>query len=82
MAKKHEAPTEEAAPAAPVAPVDPIVWFESRENEPSEFDVAGYRATRTFGDGRIYWGVPPDDVERFSKHHHVVTGRVVRRADG
>jgi hypothetical protein len=54
----------------------PVV-FESREPEPIGFDVARISPIRNFGNGRLEWEVPQEDVERFSSHYHVVTGRVV-----
>ena len=57
-----------------------LVWFESREKEPSMFEVAGYGALRNFSNGRLEWKVKADDVERFMANHFVRTGRVVKKA--
>ena len=57
-----------------------LVKFESRDKEPSAFEVAGISPTRDFSSGRLIWSVDKDDVDRFVGHHHVQTGRVVRAA--
>ena len=57
-----------------------IVWYESREKEPRQFDVAGIRSIRNFDNGRIEWEVPSADVERFEQNHFFRNGRVVRKA--
>lgn len=68
---------EEKKPARKVA-ADKIVVFESREKEPAMFDVSIYQSIRA-SDGRLEWNVPASDVERFSSHFFVQTGRVVRK---
>lgn len=57
-----------------------VVIFESREKEPTMFDVAGIRPTRNFSTGRLEWEVAADDVERFEQNHFVQLCRVVRKA--
>lgn len=57
-----------------------VVIFESREKEPTMFDVAGIRPTRNFSTGRLEWEVAGDDVERFEQNHFVQLCRVVRKA--
>lgn len=57
-----------------------VVIFESREKEPTMFDVAGIRPTRNFSTGRLEWEVAVDDVERFEQNHFVQLCRVVRKA--
>ncbi len=64
----------EAAPAA-----DAVVWYESREKEPSMFPVAGIGPIRNFQSGRLEYEVPADDVERFEKNHFVMNARIVRK---
>jgi hypothetical protein len=64
---------------APKEPAAPVI-FESREKEPSMFDVAGIRSTRNFSTGRLEWEVPAEDVERFEQHHFIGIARVVRKA--
>jgi hypothetical protein len=66
------------APARKTKPSAPVV-FESREPEPIGFDVARISPIRNFGNGRLEWEVPAEDLERFSAHYHVVTGRLVRK---
>ena len=58
--------------AEPVGPVD----FISREPEAQIFEIMGLRPARR-EDQRLIWSVPADIAERFARHHHVVTGRVV-----
>ena len=66
--------------AAPKKAQDEIVWFESRNQEPSMFMVAGINPIRNFSNGRIEFKVKADDVERFSRNHFVMTGRIVKKA--
>lgn len=63
------------------APKTPV-WFESREKEPSMFEVAGIRPIRNFQSGRLEWEVSHNDVDRFNKNHFVTIGRVVRKSNG
>lgn len=70
-----EAPKK--APAKPAA--DAVVWYESREAEPTQFAVAGYHPIRNFSNGRLEFRVKADDVERFEKNHFVVNSRIVRK---
>jgi hypothetical protein len=56
------------------------VYFESREKEPSMFDVAGVRPTRNFTSGRLEYEVQTEDVERFMQNHFVTSGRIVKKA--
>lgn len=71
-----EAPKKKA-PAKPAA--DAVVWYESREAEPTQFAVAGYHPIRNFSNGRLEFRVKADDVERFEKNHFVVNSRIVRK---
>ena len=57
-----------------------VVWFESREKEPSMFDCMDINSILNFSNGRLEWEVPAEMVERFNRHHHVVMGRIVRKA--
>jgi hypothetical protein len=54
------------------------VIFESRGDETHEIVIMGLRSGRV-DQTRLQWTVPAADADRFAKHHHVVTGRVVRR---
>lgn len=73
--------TAKAKPkAAPKKAEDEVVWFESRNQEPSMFMVAGINPIRNFSNGRLEFKVKKDDVERFSRNHFVMTGRVVKKA--
>jgi len=76
--------TPKAAPkAAPKAEPKPtVVWYESRQPEPTQFDVAGYGSIRRFTDNHLEWRVNADDVERFEKNHFYKNSRVVRKRDG
>ena len=67
-----------AKPKAPALTPD-YIWYESREKEPSMFDVADIGALRNFSNGRLEWKVKPDDTERFESHHFYKTGRVVKK---
>ena len=66
---------QQVEPAAPKT-----VIYESREREPSAFDVACIRPTRNFSTGRLEWEVEADDVGRFEMNHFVQMSRVVRKA--
>lgn len=83
-AKKTAKAKPKAAPAkaaeAPKKAEDEVVWFESRNQEPSMFMVAGINPIRNFSNGRLEFKVKKDDVERFSRNHFVMTGRVVKKA--
>lgn len=68
------------APAKKAAPAPELVWFESREKEPTMFPVAGINPIRNFTNGRLEYRVKPDDVARFEQNHFVQMGRVVRKA--
>ena len=68
---KKVAPVKEAAPD--------IIWFETREKEPSMFPVAGINPIRNFSTGRLEYAVDPDDVARFAQNHFVSNGRVKRK---
>lgn len=91
---KKEVKPVEAAPAIepkvepkveiktePKAPRNAYVWYESREREPSQFNVCGYKSFRNFSNGRIEFKIPVDDVARFESNHFVSNGRVVRKAN-
>ena len=73
---------EKPAPApspAPAAKATGSVWFESREKEPSMFEVAGIGPIRNFSNGRLEWEVPASDVDRFMAKHFVNNGRVIKK---
>lgn len=59
-------------------PAPAMVKFESREAEPTMFEVAGYRPTRNFSNNRLEWEIPSEDVARFEAHHFCQMARVVR----
>jgi len=75
----NEAFVQEEKPAKPSTPASGVVYYESREKEPSMFDVADISSTRDFSDGRLNWKVQASDVERFEQHHFVQSGRVRRK---
>jgi hypothetical protein len=75
VAKK--APAKKAAPVKEAAPE--IIWFETREKEPSMFPVAGINPVRNFSTGRLEYRVKSDDVARFEQNHFVINGRVKRK---
>lgn len=70
-AEVKEAPAPKPKPASHVT-------FESRGDETHEIVIMGMRSGRVDG-ARLQWSVPADKADRFAKHHHVVSGRVVRR---
>tara|TARA_X000000950_G_scaffold68618_1_gene84823 strand:- start:8573 stop:8884 length:312 start_codon:yes stop_codon:yes gene_type:complete len=77
----NEAFVQEETPAPKATAFKPdLIWYESREREPSMFDVADIGSIRNFTNGRLEWKVKPDDVERFESHHFFKTGRVVKKA--
>lgn len=73
------AAAENPQPKPAPVPVKNVVWFESRDKEPTQFEVAGIGSIRCFASGRLQWEVEPSDVERFTQHFHVTTGRVRRK---
>lgn len=71
-----------AAKTAPIEAVAPtsqeqVIWYESRQPEPSMFEVDGIRPIRNFSNGHLEWEVPIERDELFSKHFFVQTARVV-----
>lgn len=74
----NEAFVQEEKPKKAAEPT--IVWFESRQPEPSMFDVAGLRSIRRYSDNHLEWKVMSDDVARFEKDHFIMNGRVRRKA--
>lgn len=61
----------------PVAKEAPVL-FESNIEEPLQYDVCGIRAHRDQSGKKCRWRVPADMVERFSRHTHVISGRIAR----
>lgn len=77
---QDEKPTPAPSPApAPASKATGSVWFESREKEPSMFEVAGIGPIRNFSTGRLEWEVPAADVDRFMANHFVNNGRVIKK---
>ena len=77
---QDEKPTPAPSPApAPAPKATGSVWFESREKEPSMFEVAGIGPIRNFSTGRLEWEVPAADVDRFMANHFVNNGRVKKK---
>lgn len=80
---------ESPATAAPEAKPKParkaskgsgdIVWYESREPEPTQFSVAGYNPIRNFANGRLEFRVRANDVKRFEQNHFCMNARIVRK---
>lgn len=52
-------------------------YFVSANFEATMFDVMRVRPVRMPSTGKLVWAVPAEKAERFAKHHHVVTGRIV-----
>lgn len=75
----EEVPAEEPKAEPVKAPADGIVWYESREPEPTQFSVAGYNPIRNFSNGRLEFRVKAEDVERFEKNHFCMNARIVRK---
>lgn len=61
---------------AAIEPTSTEVEFVSREVEAAVFEIMDIRPARR-DDRRLVWSVPAPMAERFARHHHVVTGRVV-----
>ena len=77
---QDEKPAPAPSPApAPAPKATGSVWFESREKEPSMFEVAGIGPIRNFSTGRLEWEVPAADVDRFMANHFVNNGRVIKK---
>jgi len=72
----------EAKPTPKPKSVPDVIWFESRNEEPSMFPVAGVSPIRNFSNGRLEYKVMADDLDRFTANHFVMNGRVVRKQDG
>ena len=75
-----ETKPKKAAPKKAEAPKDDIVWFESRNAEPTMFKVAGINPIRNFSNGRLEYKVKADDADRFMANHFCMTGRIVKKA--
>lgn len=56
------------------------VLFISSTIEAHAYNVMGIQPRWDGARERLIWSVPADRAERFRKHHHVVTGRVVEVA--
>lgn len=80
MSKKPSAaaPTELAAAPVNSTAAEATVFFESVIDEPIQYDVCGIRAHRDPSGKKCRWRVPASMVDRFSRHSHVVSGRVKR----
>ena len=77
---QDEKPAPAPSPApAPAPKATGTTWFESREKEPSMFEVAGIGPIRNFSTGRLEWEVPAADVDRFMSNHFVNNGRVIKK---
>lgn len=76
VTEKAAAP-KKAAPKKAAAPE--FVYYESREKEPTQFEVAGYRPSRNFSTGRLEFKVRGDDVARFEQNHFVKNSRIVKK---
>jgi len=69
----------DAAPAeAPPPRVRPGVLFVSRDKEPSQLRVAGYKPIRNFSTGLLEYRIPKEDCARFEANHFVLNGRIQR----
>lgn len=75
---KNETVEPEPKKTKRAKPAPSVVKFESRESEPTMFEVAGYRPTRNFSNNRLEWEIPSDDAARFEAHHFCQMARVVR----
>ena len=76
---KEEPKAKEPEPAPEPKKATGVVMYESRNEEPSMFVVAGLSPIRNFSTGRIEFKVQADDVERFEANHFVTNGRIVRK---
>jgi hypothetical protein len=56
-----------------------VIWYESRQPEPSMFEVDGVRPIRNFSNGHLEWEVPAERDALFSQHFFVQTARVVKK---
>lgn len=56
-----------------------VVVYRSRELEGGSFRLVGVRPIRNPDHpGLFEWHVPSDLIEKVDRHHHVVTGRIVK----
>jgi|688.fasta_scaffold924665_1 hypothetical protein len=80
--KPKKAAAEKAEPTEAVAPTaqkSQVVWYESRQPEPTMFEVDNIRPIRNFSNGHLEWEVPIERDELFSQHFFVQTSRVVTK---
>lgn len=74
--KTAEVEKKEAPASTPKSSADVI--FESRGPETHELVVMGIRSRRS-EDQKMTFVVPAADADRFATHHHVRSGRFIRR---
>ncbi|MAS48197.1 MAG: hypothetical protein CL557_12420 [Alphaproteobacteria bacterium] len=58
---------------------DDHIWYESKNKEPSMFEVAGISPIRNFANGTLEYKVHKDDITRFEKNHFVMNARIVKK---
>lgn len=71
-----QAPTPKPKAQPKPKTAETVVFFESSDNEPLQFDVCGIRAHRDPSGQKCRWRVPVDMAERFARHSHVLSGRI------
>ncbi len=76
---KPAAPKPTAKKVEKAAPAPKVIWYESREREPSSFDCMGIKPIRNYSNGRLEWEVPSEMGDRFARNHFVSMGRIVRK---
>jgi len=58
---------------------DNHVWYESKNKEPTMFEVAGISPIRNFANGTLEYKVHKDDITRFEQNHFVMNARIVKK---
>jgi hypothetical protein len=61
------------------ATADDHIWYESKDKEPSMFEVAGISPIRNFNNGHLEYKVHKDDIARFEQNHFVMNARIVKK---
>lgn len=77
--KGHYIKDDPATPNVNEAYETEYVWFESRNEEPSMFPVAGINPIRNFSNNRLEYKVEASDVSRFVMNHFVKNSRIVKK---
>lgn len=58
-----------------------LLWYESREKEPTMFDWGEVGSIRNESNGKLLWKIKPSEKDRMESHHFFQVNRIIRKAD-